>query len=214
MLRRLMSNRLIQGLAVALVISVTVGSAFAWQTVTYGFEHSNRYGGEANSGNRAGAVEYSGSERRVRAGAEYISFTQSEINWNINNGYPAIVFHISPANQEGGICTNIRTVLDWNWTNLPGAKLTSKGCGPGTGYNGNEMRFYYTASAVSASSSYYTQSLYRDTGYNGTQASKTTGQIGFDSYTTDVFGIRQNSDFHGKVCIWFDSTYASTNGLC
>lgn len=214
MLRQLMTNRSAQGLLITLVAFAMVGSAFAWQTVIPTFEHSNRYGGEANSGQRTGSVEYSGSERRVRAGADNIAFTQAEINWNMSHGYPAEVFHISPKNQDGGVCTLIRTVSGWNWTNLPGNSLTSKGCGIGNGYNGNELRFYYTASGTSTAVTYYIQSLYKDTGYNGTQGSKTIGQIGVDSYSTDALGVRQNNDFHGKVCINPDTTYAPTNGVC
>jgi hypothetical protein len=191
-----------------------VEQALAWQTVINGFEHSNRYGGEANSGVRTGSVEYNGSERDIRAGADHIAFTQSEIDWNKQHGYPAEVFHISPKNQDGGVCTAIRTVSGWNWSNLPGSSITSKGCGIGNGYNGNEIRFYYDANGASTSVNYYIQSLYKDTAYNGTQGSKTTGQIGLDSYSTDVFGQRKYNDFHGKVCINPDTTYAPTNGVC
>lgn len=214
MQKRLVSNRPLQGLLVVLVALATVGSAFAWQTFTPGFEHSSRFGGEANSGNRTGSVEYSGPERRVRAGAQDIAYTQAAINWNKNNGYPAFVFHISPKNQDGGVCTAIRTVSGWNYTNLPGASVTSKGCGIGNGYNGNEIRFYYDANSASSVTTYYTQSLYKDTAYNGTQQSKTVGQIGFDSYSTNLAGVRQFNDFHGKVCINPDTTYQSTNGVC
>jgi hypothetical protein len=219
MLQWFRGSRLTQGLVVALVALAAVGNAMAWQTIIATFEHSNRYGGEANSGQRTGSVEYTGSERRIRAGADNIAFTQAQINWNKNTlsqtgGYPAEVFHISPKNQAGGVCNNIRIPGSggWNWTNLPAPSITTKGCS--VGQWGNEVRFYYNPNNASTGATYYIQSLYKDTGYNGTAGSKSTGQIGLDSYTTNVFGIRTNNDFHGKVCINADTTYAPTNGVC
>ncbi|MDQ2997026.1 MAG: hypothetical protein M3R61_08235 [Chloroflexota bacterium] len=215
MLGRLIANRSIQGLLVALVTLATVGNALAWQTVISGFAHPTRYGGEAESGNRTGSVEYSGSERRVRAGADNIAYTQAQINWNKSSGYsPAEVFHISPKNTGGGTCTAIRTVSGWNWTNLPSNTLTSKGCGIGNGYNGNELRFYYNPNGASTAVTYYIQSLYKDTGYNGTQGSKTTGEINLDSYAANWAGVRQYNDNHGKICINPDATYAPGASGC
>lgn len=215
MQKRLVSNRPLQSLLVVLVALATIGSAFAWQTNSPGFAHPSRYGGEAESGNRTGSVEYSGSERRVRAGAEYIAYTQAQINWNKQSGYsPAEVFHVSPKNTSGGTCTAIRTVSGWNWTNLPSASITSKGCGIGNGYNGNEVRFYYNANGASTSVTYYIQSLYKDTGYNGQQSSKATGEINLDSYAVGSFGNHVFGDNHGKVCIDPDTTYAAGANGC
>jgi hypothetical protein len=54
----------------------------------------------------------------------------------------------------------------------------------------------------------YIQSLYKDTGYNGQQSSKATGEINLDSYAVNAVGIRQRNDNHGKICINPDTTYA------
>jgi hypothetical protein len=215
MFRWITSNRSAQVVLVVLVALATVGNAFAWQTVLSGFAHPTRYGGEAESGNRTGSVEYSGSERRVRAGADNIAYTQAQINWNKNSGYsPAEVFHISPKNTSGGTCTAIRTVSGWNWTNLPGNSIVSKGCGIGNGYNGNEMRFYYNPNGASTLVTYYIQSLYKDTGYNGQQASKATGEINLDSYAVNSLGQHAYGDNHGKICINPDTTYAPGPSGC
>jgi hypothetical protein len=117
-------------------------------------------------------------------------------------------------NAEGGTCNNIRILgaSGWNWTNLPGANITTKGCS--AGQLGNEVRFHTDDNQLSAATTYYIQSLYKDTGYNGTAGSKSTGQIGLDSYATNWYGGHDFSDFHGKVCINPDTTYAPTNGSC
>ena len=212
--RRFVSNRSIQFIFVVLLVLTTVSSAFAWQTVIPGFHHLSRYGGEAESGNRAGSVEYSGTERFVRAGASHIFFTQAQIDWNRNSStVPALVFHVSPKNEPGGNCNNIRIpgASGWNWSNLPGLNITTKGCGLGAD---NEVRFHIDDGALLANTTYYIQSLYRDTGYNGTAVSKATGQIGLDSYATNWYGGHDFSDFHGKVCIDPDTTYAPANGVC
>lgn len=214
MARRFVSNRPFRlGFAVLLALAM-IGNALAWQTVIPGFEHLTRYGGEAEWGHRTGSVEYSGSERRVRAGADNVSFTQAQINWNKNSStVPALVFHISPKNEPGGNCNDIRIpgASGWNWSNLPGVTIATKGCGFGAD---NEVRFHIDDSALSAASMYYIQSLYRDTGYNGTAASKEPGQIGLDSYATNWYGGHDAADFHGKVCINPDTTYAPTAGAC
>lgn len=214
MQRRIVSNRRFQALVVALIAMAAVGSVFAWQTVIPGFEHLSRYGGEAEWGQRTGSVEYSGSERRVRAGADNISFTQAQINWNRNSGtVPALVFHVSPKNEPGGNCNDIRIpgVSGWNWTNLPGPTISTKGCGTGAD---NEVRFHTDDSRLSSTSRYYIQSLYKDTGYNGSAGSKEPGQIGLDSYATNWYGGHDYADFHGKVCINADTTYGPTAGAC
>jgi hypothetical protein len=213
-------KRITRLLALLVALSLLAISAsetvFAWQTIIRSFDHNNRYGGEAESGTRAGSVEYTGSERRVRVGASEIAYRQSQIDWMRNwqatygNLTNAFVFHVNPKNGQGNTCTNIRTVNGWNWTNLPNASLTSKGCGIVNGYNGNEMRFYFNANAVSASLTYYSQSLYKDTGYNGTHASKAEGEMNYDSYATNRFGIGQHKDNHGKICINPDTTYTPT----
>ena len=214
MSQRFMSNRstrLVLGMLLALM---TVGSVLAWQTVIPGFEHLSRSGGEAEAGQRTGSVEYSGSERRVRAGADNVSFTQAQIDWNRNSStVPALVFHVSPKNEPGGNCNDIRIpgASGWNWSNLPGVTIATKGCGLQAD---NEVRFHIDDSALSAISTYYIQSLYRDTGYNGTAGSKETGQIGLDSYATNWYGGHDYADFHGKVCINPDTTYAPTAGAC
>lgn len=215
MFRRLVSHRPLLSIITALFALVIVGNALAWQTVTLGFEHHTPYGGEAQSGQRTGSVEYSGSDRRIRAGADHIAFTQAQINWNKNSStVPALVFHVSPKNADGGVCNNIRIpgASGWNWTNLPASNISTKGCG--FGQLGNEVRFHADDTQLSATSTYYIQSLYKDQNYNGTAGSKATGQIGLDSYATNAIGGHDYSDFHGKVCINPDATYAAASGSC
>ncbi|MFO3796459.1 MAG: hypothetical protein ACK8QZ_04140 [Anaerolineales bacterium] len=54
-------------------------SAFAWQ-VGLPYKYTNRFGGEADSGWHRGQIEFAGSERRIRAGDDYVKWTQSQIN--------------------------------------------------------------------------------------------------------------------------------------
>ena len=187
-------------------------TAYAWQTAIWSFGQAAPYGGEANSGTRTGAVEYSGSERRVRVGAQDIAYSQSHIDWMKNNIYQnAFVFHVNPKNGTGGTCTSIRNVNGWNWTNLPSASIDLKGCSSAPG---NEVRFYFDKNGLSASATYYAQSLYKDTAYNGSPASKTVGEMNYDSYTA-LAGVGVNKDNHGKICIDPDTTYApGTSGSC
>lgn len=195
-------------------------TAYAWQTTIWSFAHTNQYGGSANSGTRTGSVEYSGMERRVRVGAQNIAYTPAQqawmVNWQTQNGLTtnAFVFHVNPKNTSGDVCTNIRTVSGWNWTSLPNASVTSKGCGIGSGYNGNEIRFYFNPNNLNTSLTYYAQSLYKDTGYNSTNSSKALGEMNYDSYATNVFGVRVHNDYHGKICINLDITYPPSASGC
>lgn len=208
MLRRSMSNQSAQFVVIALLAALAFSSAKAWQSVQP-FGHLQRYGGEADKGNATGQVEYAGNERRVRAGGQDVVWQQAQVNWMRNaSGIPAMVFHVTPKDQNGDVCGKIRVVDGWSWGNLPGQSVTTKGCGWEAD---NEVRFYFDENTTNAGQAYWFQSLFKDTGYNGPGTPKEQGQVGIDSYWTNL-GVRQNNDFHGKTCVEPDATRTPAGG--
>jgi len=89
----------------------------AWQ-VSVPYSHNNRFGGEAESGWHRGNVEFSGSQRWIRAGDDYVFWTQQQVSWWITHGdshnRPAMVYHAFKldSNECGDIrITNSRQIL-------------------------------------------------------------------------------------------------------
>jgi hypothetical protein len=80
------SKTAIKAMALALVLSlfVLVPVAFAWQ-VYPAFGHNSRYGGEADSGNLGGQLEYPMGYRLARASGEHVKWTASEVSWIATN---------------------------------------------------------------------------------------------------------------------------------
>jgi hypothetical protein len=198
----------------SLIVLTTAGTAEAWQTIIPGFDHLSPYGGEAEWGKKTGGVEYVGRERYVRAGADEVFYTNAQVAWNkAQSSVPALVFHVAEKNKPGNKCTNLRIpgVANWNWSNLPGVRISTTGCGLDPD---NEVRFHAEKTKLVGGVKYFIQSLYRDTGYNAGAGPKEVGQIGLDSYATNWLGGHDFSDFHGKVCIDPDWTYAPARGVC
>ena len=210
-MQRIISSRWLQvTIAIALIAVSSVNVALAWQN-SMPFGHTNRYGGEADSGTMTGQVEYAGTERRIRAGGQNVKWTAAGIAWmKAASGIPAMVFHATPKDQNGDVCGKVRTVGGWSWGNLPGQAPETKGCGWG---DDNEVRFYFDENSTVGGVSYWFQSLFRDTGYSGAGTPKEPGQIVVDTYWT-MSGIRQNNDFHGKICFENNSTRNPAAGAC
>lgn len=192
---------------IVLIVALTVVStALAW-TVYPAFGHGSRYGGEADSGNLGGQLEFPGSDRYARASGEHVKWTAAQVTWiTANRGIhgsfnyqPAMVFHAFQNTGSG--CGNFRSEgigSGWNWSNLPGFYTWGKS----TCFSGknNEIRFIATGTIV-AGTEYYYQSMFRDQTYPGTSS---TGMITADSYW-DQWGLGthfgQYNDFHTKYCI-------------
>lgn len=197
-----------------MLAGLLVRSAFAWQVgLPYG--HTNRFGGEADSGWHRGQIEFAGSERRIRAGDDYVKWTQSQINWWLANGNsnnrPAMVFHAFA--PESNSCGDIRIVNPaWSWANFPGwstANIYTKKAGCWWGQD-NEIRFLiYNYNQLIAGRDYYFQHLFRDTKYNGTQRGK--GKITVDTYH-DRWPWHEGvqNDYHTVFCVKDNSDVATT----
>lgn len=203
-----------QRLGIAMFVVVLVGAlvspTFAWQvSVQYG--HSNRFGGEADSGWHRGQIEFAGAERRVRAGDDYVKWQQVQLNWWAANGNasnrPAMVYHAfngHGANDNG--CGDIRIANSgWSWSNLPNYQIYTKKAGCLTG-NDNEIRFLiYGYPNLVANQSYYFQHLFKDEKWSnsgGTQRGK--GKITTDTYhdRDTIFGHDGIAkDYHGVFCV-------------
>jgi hypothetical protein len=200
--------------AFVVLIGTVVQPTFAWQVgLPYG--HSNRFGGEADSGWHRGQIEFAGSERRVRAGDDYVRWTQSQINWWRANGNshnrPAMVFHAFVL--DSNTCGDIRIVnAGWSWANFPGWRpehIYTKKAGCWRGRN-NEIRFLiYQYNQLVANQPYYFQHLFRDMKYNGSQRGK--GKITVDTYH-DRWpwhdGVQK--DYHTVFCVMDNSDTATT----
>lgn len=188
---------------------------FAWQ-VSLPYGHSNRFGGEADSGWHRGQIEFAGSERRIRAGDDYVRWTQSQINWWLANGNsnnrPAMAFHAFAPNSNS--CGDIRIVnTAWSWSNFPGwnnnTGIYTKRAGCWTGYH-NEIRFLiYNYNQLVPGRDYYFQHLFRDTKYNGSQRGK--GKVTADTYhDRGPWHEGVQNDYHTVFCVRDTSDVATT----
>ncbi|MBI3242852.1 MAG: hypothetical protein HYZ49_11215 [Chloroflexi bacterium] len=193
-------------LASVLLISI-VGTALAWG-VYPAFGHTYHYGGEADSGNLGGQIEFPSGNRYVRASGEHVKWTSTQVAWIAGNrgsylGFtyqPAMVFHVFQLN--GSSCGNIRSEgvgSGWNWSNLPGLTVWGKStCNSG---KNNEIRFIASGTIV-AGTEYYYQSVFRDQTYPSTWS---TGMVTADSYwDREAAGYHDGylnyKDFHTKFC--------------
>lgn len=211
MIRRAVSTRPAQLAVVVLLSAIALSPAFAWQMFV-NFGHTNRYGGEADIGSINGQVEYPNAATRwVRAYSSNVKWTQAQINWMKSaSGIPAMVYHITPKNQNGDVCGKLRTLNNWNWSNLPGVSPSTKGCGV---ESDNEVRFYFDENTTVAGQAYWFESVFTDTGFSGAGTPKEPGQVGIDTYWTNL-GVRQNNDFHGKICVNADQALSAVAGVC
>jgi hypothetical protein len=194
-------------------IAVLTIEAFAWQVgLEYG--HSNRFGGEADSGWHRGNIEVGTTYRDVRAGGDHVTWGGSQLLWWDNNGdsnnRPAMVFHAFK--RSSNQCGDIRVGnLSWSWSDFPGwttSDLYTKRAGCLTGAD-NEIRFLiYDYSDLVEDQDYYFQHIFQDTKFNGSVRGE--GKITADTYhdrwswhngvTQDyrqVFCVPNNSDTAG-----------------
>lgn len=189
-------------LAFVLSLFVLVPVAFAWQ-VYPAFGHNSRYGGEADSGNLGGQLEYPTGYRLARASGEHVKWTASEVSWITTNrsstDQPAMVFHVFQRDLDD--CGNFRsesTGSGYNWSNLPNYYIWGKAtCGSG---RNNELRFIINGTIV-AGTEYYYQSIFYDYAYPGTSS---TGRVTADSYwDRNILGVHAKvyNDYHIKFCI-------------
>jgi hypothetical protein len=205
MMKKIAWRSLAAFLASVLLIG-TVGTALAWQ-VYPAFGHAARYGGEADSGNLGGQLEFPSGQRWVRASGEHVKWTSSGVSWIASHtnsiDKPAMVFHVFQLNADD--CGNFRSegYSGWNWSNLPGYYLWGKAtCGSG---KQNEIRFIATGTIV-AGTEYYYQSVFKDQTYPGTWSD---GRVTTDSYWDRNLGITHEGvykDFHTKFCITTGAT--------
>ena len=172
------------------------------------FGHSNLFGGEANSGNLGGQIEFPSGQRYVRASGEHVKWTSSGVSW-INShrnstDQPAMVFHVFALSSD--TCGNIRSEApngSWNFSNLPQFYIWGKStCNSG---KNNELRFV-TPGTIVAVTEYYYQSVFRDQTYPGTWS---TGRVTADTYwDRNILGVHQRiyNDFHIKFCVGSGAT--------
>lgn len=186
-------KHLITTLSVIALLFFAFSTVYAWQvSITYNSDYNKPW--SADSGYHRGQIEWSGGERHVRAGDDYVvwdSFTPE------SSGYLAMVFHAFQPNSND--CGNIRVGdMGWSWSNLPGVWFSSKGCGWGAD---NEWRAN-TNNNIIPHISYYFQHIFRDTS-NGNPG---TGEINVNSYWVQWYGA--SGPNHGKFCVNSSGVYA------
>jgi hypothetical protein len=197
-------NTVIRAISIALLISlfVLVPAVFAWQ-VYPAFGHATPYGGEADSGNLGGQIEYPSGWRLARASGEHVNWNSSEVSWITSNrnmtDQPAMVFHIFQLGVDDcGTFRSENTGSGYNWSNLPDYYIWGKStCGSGMN---NELRFIINGTII-AGTEYYYQSVFYDYAYPGTSS---TGRVTADSYwDRNILGIHYKiyNDYHIKFCI-------------
>ncbi|MBP8251796.1 MAG: hypothetical protein KAX40_05495 [Herpetosiphon sp.] len=188
-----------------ILVSLTIQNVFAWQvSVQYG--HTNRFGGEADSGWHRGQVEFANGNRLVRAGDDYVVWTQAQVAWiKANSGLlhrPGMVYHAFARNSND--CGDIRIAnVAWSWSNLPNYQLYTKKAGCWTG-NNNEIRFLiYGYNNLLPNTNYYFQHLFKDELWTNTGV-RGTGKITTDTYwESDVWVLHEGvtQDYHGVFCV-------------
>lgn len=195
--------------------------AWTWQATYYPFYHSQSFTGTVNSGQEDAAVVYEIGERHVWAEGAYLNWTQSGINSLIAYMYcrdhycngpkvwyqGASTYHAFDKNTSN--FNNLRYKSGWAWTNLPGASISSE-------HSDGELRFYIgDPYSMSASATYYSQMVYKDTAYNG--SIKTNGQIMYSTYLVQVGSIvpmPTYRDDNAKLCVNNDNASRPNNGVC
>lgn len=188
-------NRKLGLLLLVILILLLVTTVHAWDTsAKYGHDFQTDW--SADDGYHRGQVEWSGGDRRIRAGDD-------NVKWNSyssgGSGHLAMVYHAFQRNTNS--CGDIRVGdISWSWSNLPGVNFSTKGCGLGTD---NEWRANVSGT-ISTTSTYYFQHLFDDTQDGG------TGEITVNSYWVNVLG--GSGPYHGKFCINSSSVYAASPG--
>lgn len=176
-------------LFIFLIVSL-VTTAYAWSTyIQYGHDYQTDW--SADNGYHRGQVEWSGSDRRIRAGDDYVKWNTYVPN---STGHLAMVYHAFKPNTND--CGDIRVGNNsWSWSNLPQVSYSTKGCGAGAD---NEWRANVYGT-ISTSTNYYFQHLFDDTKDGG------TGEITVNTYWVSISG---SGPYHGKFCINSTSVYA------
>lgn len=180
-------------LLTALIMSL-VTTVYAWDTsAKYGHDHQTSW--SADDGYHRGQNEWSGGDRRIRAGDDYVK-------WNTyssgGSGHLAMVYHAFKPNTND--CGDVRVGnSSWSWSNLPNVNFSTKGCGLGAE---NEWRANVYGT-ISTGTNYYFQHLFDDTQDGG------TGEITVNTYWVNIGG---SGPYHGKFCINSTSVYAASPG--
>jgi len=208
MLRSILRSKLAPLFLLLMLMAVLAQPILAWQVGSQ-YGHNNQFGGEANTGWHRGNVELvSANERWVRAGDDYVVWTQSQLNWWTTNGNssnrPAMVYHAFKDRYDNG-CGDIQIVNSgWSWSNLPGwSAWTKTTCFAGPQ---NEIRFLvYNYGQLSAGSSYYFQHIFRDQKfYSSGGTTRGKGKVTVDTYhDRDQLGthVGVTQDYHGVFCV-------------
>lgn len=181
-------------LITALVLSLAT-TIYAWDTAAR-YVHDYQTGWSADDGYHRGKNEWSGSDRRIRAGDDYVKWDTYSSK---GSGHLAMVYHAFKPNTND--CGDIRVGnTSWSWSNLPSVSYSTKGCGLGAD---NEWRANVSGT-ISTGTNYYFQHLFDDTKDGG------TGEITVNTYWVNAFG--GSGPYHGKFCINSSSVYAASPG--
>jgi hypothetical protein len=177
-----------------LILSL-VTTTYAWDTAAR-YVHDYHTSWSADDGYHRGKAEWSGGDRRIRAGDDYVK-------WNTyssgGSGHLAMVYHAFKPNTND--CGDIRVGnISWSWSNLPSVSYSTKGCGWGAD-NQWRANIYGT---ITTGTNYYFQHLFNDTQNGG------NGEITVNTYWVNVFG--GSGPYHGKFCINSSGVYAASPG--
>ena len=195
MINKHRQNRTLKVVLITALILLLVTTAYAWDTAAR-YVHDYHTAWSADDGYHRGQNEWSGSDRRIRAGDDYVKWDSYSSG---GAGYLAMVYHAFAPNTNS--CGDIRVGnLDWSWSNLPDVSYSSKGCLAG---KDNEWRAKVVGT-ISTGTYYYFQHLFDDTKDGG------TGEITVNTYWVNALG--GSGPYHGKFCINSTSVYAASPG--
>jgi len=162
-----MVNQNIKTLIYFALLLCVIPLMVAWQSATTYSNTKNAFWGAVQSGYHRGQVEYSGWNRFVRAGDDYVSWSSANvasITQNFPNGQPAMVYHAFNANAAN-TCNGLRVgspVTSFSWSNFPSPTYQPNSAG--WGCSNNEGRVKIGAAPI-ANSNYWFQHLFKDTTY-------------------------------------------------
>lgn len=188
-------NRTLGVVLITALMLLLASTIYAWDTAAR-YAHDYHTSWSADDGYHRGQNEWSGSDRRIRAGDDYVRWDTYSSG---GSGHLAMVYHAFKPNTND--CGDIRVGnSSWSWSNLPGVSFSTKGCGIGAD---NEWRANVSGT-ISTGTNYYFQHLFDDTKDGG------TGEITVNTYWVNVFG--GSGPYHGKFCINSSSVYAASPG--
>ena len=181
-------------LILAALLIPLVATVYAWDTAA-NYGHDDHTSWSADDGYHRGQNEWSGSDRRIRAGDDYVKWNSYSPG---GSGHLAMVYHAFKPNTND--CGDVRVGnSSWSWSNLPNVNFSTKGCGLGAE---NEWRANVYGT-ISTGTNYYFQHLFDDTQDGG------TGEITVNTYWVNIGG---SGPYHGKFCINSTSVYAASPG--